>query len=225
MRTLMGAVSLAASLGVAFGVCADEVDAKKMLKAMSDYMAGQTAIAFDYDTSLEVVTKEQQKVMLTSSGKVTLNRPDKIRATRDGGFSNAEMIFDGTTLTMVNRNVNQYAQAEVPGTIDHLTDELRDTYHKPVPGADLLSSNVYDALMPAVIDTKDLGSGVIGGQVCNHFAFRNQDVDWQIWVADGDRPYPCRYVVTSKQVDQAPQYTVASATGRPARRVISGSPT
>ena len=32
--------------------------------------------------------------------------------------------------------------------------------------------------------------------------------DWQIWIAQGDQPYPCRYVITSKGVDQAPQFTM-----------------
>ena len=62
--------------------------------------------------------------------------------------------------------------------------------------------------MSGVTDTKDLGSGVIDGKECDHFAFRNQDVDWQIWIAQGDKPYPCRYVITSKNVDQGPQYSV-----------------
>ncbi len=62
--------------------------------------------------------------------------------------------------------------------------------------------------MPDVIDVKDLGSGVIGGTECDHLAFRNKDVDWQIWIAQGDQPYPCRYVITSKQVADGPQYTV-----------------
>jgi hypothetical protein len=57
-------------------------------------------------------------------------------------------------------------------------------------------------------NTKDLGSGVIGGKECDHFAFRNEEVDWQIWIAQGDQPYPCRYVITSKTIDQAPQYSV-----------------
>ena len=39
-------------------------------------------------------------------------------------------------------------------------------------------------------------------------AFRAEDVDWQIWIAQGGRPYPCRYVITSKKVDNAPQYSV-----------------
>jgi hypothetical protein len=183
-------------------------NAKRLLKSMSDYMAAQKAISFDYDTVLEVVTKENQKLGLASSGSMKLNRPDKIRATRAGGFANVEYVFDGTTLTMLGKNANVYAQAQAPGTLDQLVDQLRDKFHRPIPGADLLMSNVYDQLMPEVVDAKDLGTGVIRGVECDHLAFRTKDVDWEIWIAQGNRPYPCRYVVTSTQVNRAPQYTI-----------------
>ena len=67
-----------------------------------------------------------------------MNRPDKIRARRSGGFADVELTFDGKTLTLLSKDANLYAQVEVPGTIDHLIDELRDKYHRPVPGADFL---------------------------------------------------------------------------------------
>jgi hypothetical protein len=187
---------------------ADEANAKGLLKAMSDYLAAQKAISFDYDANLEIVSTQQQKVGLASSGAVTLNRPDKLHATRTGGFANAEMVFDGTTLTLLGKNANLYAQIEAPGTIDQLVDVLRDKYHRPVPAADLLMSDPYKELMPQVTDAKDLGSGVIHGIECDHLAFRTKEVDWQIWIAQGARPYPCRYVVTSKKVPGWPQYTL-----------------
>ena len=187
---------------------ADEAQARDLFKAMSDYLAAQKAISFEYDTNLELVTQDGQKLGLASSGAVTLNRPDKIRATRTGGFANVELVFDGKTLSLLGKNANLYVQAEAPGTIDHLVDELRDKFHRPLPGADLLLSDVYNQLIPLVVDAKDLGSGVIHGVECDHLAFRTQEVDWQIWIAQGDRPYPCRYVITSKKVTGWPQYTV-----------------
>lgn len=202
------AAALALMLGLVMqpGARADEAYAKSQLKVMSDYLAAQKTISFGYDTSYEVVTKEQQKLALVSSGTITLNRPDKIRIMRSFGFADIEILFDGKTLTLLGKNANLYAQLDVPGTIDHLVDELRDKYNKPAPGADLILTNVYDALMPDVIDIKDLGSGVIGGVECDYLAFRTKEVDWQIWIAQGDRPYPCRYVITTKLVDMAPQY-------------------
>jgi hypothetical protein len=43
---------------------------------------------------------------------------------------------------------------------------------------------------------------------CDHLAFRNNDVDWQLWVAVGSNPIPRKYVITSKAVTGAPQYTL-----------------
>jgi len=186
----------------------DSAEAKRLLKAMSDYVAGQDMISFDYDSTLEVVTTAGQKLGLASSGTVTLDRPDHIHATRTGGFADLAMVFDGTTFSLLGNNAKAYTQIEIPGTIDNLVDELRDTYGRPLPAADLLMSNPYDELIGEVIDSKDLGSGVIGGKECDHLAFRTDDVDWQIWIAQGEQPYPCQYVITSKRMDHAPQYTI-----------------
>ena len=187
---------------------ADEAQAKQLFKAMSDYMAAQKTISFNFDTSFEVITKEDQKIAFASSGSVTLSRPDKIRATRAGGFANVELVFDGKTVSLLGKEANLYAQADVPGTIDNLVDVLRDKFHRPLSGADLLMSDVYGQLMPLVTNVKDLGSGVIRGVECDHFAFRTREVDWQIWITQGDNPHPCRYVVTTKEVKGWPQYTV-----------------
>jgi len=154
------------------------------------------------------VLGDKQKLALSSSGMVTLNRPDKIRAARAGGFVDVETLFDGKTLTLLGKNANKYTQLEVPGTIDHLIDELRNKYDRPLPAADLLGTNAYAALMEDVYDSKDLGSGVINGTECDFLAFRKDEVDLQVWIAHGDSPYPCKYVLTSRLVTDGPQYSV-----------------
>ncbi len=215
------ALALMIGSGTSSGARADDAAAKILVKAMSDYMAAQKAISFSFDTDLEIVTKDNQKLDLASSGTVTLNRPDKIRVTRHGGFADVEVVFDGKTLSLLGKNANLYGQVDVPGSIDHLIDVLQDKYNRPVPGADLLESNMYDELMPSVIDVKDLGSGVIGGVECDHLAFRTDEVDWQIWIAQGARPYPCRYVITSKLVADAPEYSVQISDWKTGNEVTS----
>ena len=121
----------------------DSAEAKKLLKAMSDYLAAQTAISFDYNGTLEVVTNDEQKLALASSGTVLLNRPDKIHTERSGGFVDSEILFDGKTLTLLGKNAKKYAQLDFSGTIEQLIDELRDKYDRPLPAADLLTSNAY----------------------------------------------------------------------------------
>jgi hypothetical protein len=187
---------------------ADDAHAMGLFRAMSDYLAAQTDLAFDYDVTLEVVTVDDQRLGIASSGAVRLQRPDGIRATRTGGFADLELAFDGQTLTLLGKYENVYLQLEEPGTVDHLIEVLRDEYGVPLPAADLLLSDVYGELAPLVVDVKDLGVGVIGGVVCEHLAFRTDEVDFQIWIARGDHPYPCRYVITATAVAGWPQYTI-----------------
>lgn len=187
-------------------------------------MAAQKSLSFEFDATLEVVTHDEQKLALASSGTVTLKRPNKIHSTRTGGFADVEISFDGNTLTLLGKNHNLYTQIEIPGTIEHLVDELKDTYHRPLPAADLLLSNAYDELMQGVVDVKDLGSGVIGGIECDYLAFRENDVDWQIWIAQGEYPYPYRFVITSKLLSAGPQYTIQTRNWKTGGDVAASAP-
>ena len=92
----------------------------------------------------EVVSKDHQKLQLATSGTVELSRPDKIHTTRKSGFSDTEMVFDGKTVSILGKGQNAYVQADAPGTVDNLIDQLRDKFHRQLPGADLLQSNVYE---------------------------------------------------------------------------------
>ena len=186
----------------------DSPEARALLKAMSDYLAAQDRLAVDYDASFEVVTHADQKLALASSGTVSLDRPDQLRTTRTSGFVDIETVFDGTTLTLLGKNIDIYTQVEEPGSVDRLVDVLRDTYGRPVPAGDLLLSDPYTSLMEEVYDVKDLGSGVVGGNECDWLAFRTENVDWQIWIAQGDQPLPCRYIITTRHMEHAPQYAL-----------------
>jgi hypothetical protein len=201
---------------------ADAAQAKDLFKAMSDYLGKQPKLSFDLDTSLEVVTTDGQKLSLTSSGSVTMVRPDKVRMTRRGGFANAELYFDGKTLALFRRDENQYALVKVPGDVEHLTAELRSKLDRPLPAADLLSPDVYEAMMPNVTDVKDLGTGFIRGTECDHIAFRTDDVDWQLWIATGKRPYPMRVIFTSNKVKGSPQYQIDVTAFRTGDQVKAG---
>ena len=218
----MAAIVVSDAASARCGETAVEAGAKAMLKAMTEYVTAQKAISFDYDVNLEVVTKDDQKLTLAASGNVELARPDKIRASRSGGFADIETVFDGKTLTILGKNMNIYTQVAIPGSIDHLVDELREKYHRPLPAADLLTSNSYDELMEDVVDVKDLGSGVIGGTECDHLAFRKKDVDWQIWIAQGSRPYPCRYDIATKVVAGGPGYSIQIRDWKTGSDIASG---
>ena len=91
---------------------------------------------------------------------------------------------------------------------DQLVDLIQTKSGAAMPGTDLLLSNAYDELMSTVIKASHIGQGVVDGVECEHLAFRGVDTDWQIWIESGARPVPRKYVITSKTVTGAPQYTL-----------------
>ena len=130
----------------------DSAEAKRMLKAMSDFLGAQKNLSFGFDSVFEVITPTAQKLGLASSGTATLSRPDKIRFARSSGFADYEIVYDGKTLTFLGKNANLFTQVAAPGTVDQLIDTLQEKYHRPLPGADLLMTNSYDELMQDVYD-------------------------------------------------------------------------
>ena len=139
---------------------------------------------------------------------MSLNRPDKLRIRRTGGYADVELIYDGKTLSLYGNHAKAYVQADAAGTIDQVIDTLQAKTGAAMPGTDLLLSNSYDELMTNVIDAKHIGLGVVDGVECEHLAFRGIDTDWQIWIETGARPVPRKYVITSKTMAGAPQYTL-----------------
>jgi hypothetical protein len=199
---------LAMSGSLVLHVKAQGTEPDKILKAMSDYVTSQKSLSVTFDSDIEVITPSLQKIQFTSSGQVQLSRPDKLRATRTGGYTDVEIVFDGKTLTMNNKDTKDFTQIESPGSADQVIDLLREKHGLTAPGADLLFSNAFEVLMADVIDGVHVGQGVIDGVECEHLAFRNLDTDWQIWIEVGARPIPRKYVITSKAVTGAPQYTL-----------------
>lgn len=183
-------------------------DPDRIVRAMSDYLVKAKTMSLTYDADIEVITPDIQKLQFASSGHVLLSRPNKVRATRVGGYANVELVFDGNTLTVLGKNINTMAQVQAPGSVDQLVHRLRDEFSVAMPGADFLLSSSYDELMMGVLNVKHIGRGVIDGVECEHLAFRSEDADWQLWVEVGDKPIPRKYVITSKGVAAAPQYTL-----------------
>ena len=182
-------------------------DAGQILKAMSDYLTSQKTISATYNSDIEVITPDLQKIQFNSSGALLINRPDQIRASRIGGYSDIQMLFDGKTLSVYGRNINRYFQMDFAGSIEKLI-ETQGEHFVSIPGADLLLPDVYEKLMARVIDAKHIGLGVINNFECEHLAFRTQDTDWQLWVQKGRNPIPRKLVITSKSIGAAPQYTL-----------------
>ncbi len=183
-------------------------EANKILKSMSSYLGGTKAFSMNADIDFEIVTKDGQKLQLSSFATVVMDRPEKFHVERRGMIADAEFIFDGKTLTLHGKNLNVYTQTEVSGTIDDAIRAYEMETGIPAPGADLLFGDPYAILSSGVVRGAYIGTAYVNGVECHHLAFREDKVDWQLWVKTGNEPLPMKYVITSKWHTGAPQYEI-----------------
>ena len=176
--------------------------AVSILQKMTSYVLGLGSFSVHTQSTLEDLLDSGQRVDFDVAANVTVRRPDKIRAERVGGQFRQIFYYNGKTLTLFNPDDNVYATQPAPDDIEGLLDYAREDLGLTIPISDLVYRNAYAILMKGVEAAAFLGRVSIGGVMCDHLAFHRPDVDFQLWVASGDRPLPCKYVVTDTSTPQ-----------------------
>ena len=139
---------------------------------------------------------------------VTIKRPNKLRAVRDGESMDQRFFYDGKTLTLYSPREKVYATEAAPDTVERMIDFARETVGIVLPAADLVYRNAFPLMMQDVSLAVVVGKAVIGGVKCDHLLFSRPGVDFQIWIAEGKRPFPHKYVVT--ETDTPEQLSVTT---------------
>jgi hypothetical protein len=183
-------------------------DADEILRAMSRFLAATPAFSMSADIGNEVLTEQGQKLQFNSSATAVVQRPSRMHITRQGRFADAEVFYDGKQLTLYGKTAKAYVQKEVAGTLDTALNALEKGLGVSLPGGDLLVADPYAALTAGVTSSGYYGIAYVGGVAAHHLAFRTPKVDWQIWVKEGNEPLPLKYVITTKWMTGAPQYSV-----------------
>jgi len=185
-----------------------EPRAEQVMRQMSDYMAGLRTMRVDTRAVDEVVLQSGQKVQQITESRLTVARPNKVHSQRIGPSQDVDFKYNGREFDVVSTARNYYATVEAPPTLDDAIDVLRERYGIEVPAADLLVSRPYDALMHDARTGRYVGMEPINGVQAHHLAFTGPEVDWQIWVRDGNEPLPLRFVITSKTERSQPEFAV-----------------
>jgi hypothetical protein len=193
--------------------------AEQIMRRMSEYMAGLQSFRVRNTSVDEVVLGSGQKVQQVAETRLSVQRPNHIRADRVGPVANMSFTYDGQNFNLVGNRTGYYTTTPAPPTLDAAVDTLRDRFGMDIPAADLFVSRPYDTMMEGVRTGTYVGLEPIGGVPTHHLAFTADDVDWQIWVQDGAQPLPRRLVITSKRMRSAPEFTAELSDWEPNARL------
>ena len=87
-----------------------------------------------------------------------------------------------------------------------MADRLETKYDIRLPLSDLFRWGTEAKGHPEIKEAIHVGPALVGEIPCNHFAFRQEGVDWQIWVQKGDAPLPIKLVITTTDDEARPQF-------------------
>ncbi len=202
MMTIL--VSLA---GLAQEVPDVDPQAKQILRQMSDFLSSASQFSFRAEVTEEEVFESGSKIQVNSLVEIAMKRPGRFWADVRDEHNHRRVFYDGTSITVQTVPANVYATAPAPAQIDATLDLVADEYGVTVPMADLLYSNPYEILVEQIDGALYAGKHRVNGEPLHHLAFTQENIDWQIWVEDGRRMVPRKFVITYKNEPGAPQYT------------------
>jgi hypothetical protein len=174
---------------------------------MSEYLNSIETFSLHTENSVDTILDSGQKLQLGRAVDVFVRRPDRLRANVRGDFRDQELYYDGKSITLFTKDVNYYAIIEAPPNIEGAMDHAIESFGLVAPLVDLIYRNSYDILTEDVQAGFYVGPSRVLGVETHHLAFRGGEIDWQVWIEDSETPLPRKFVITSKWITGAPQFT------------------
>ena len=188
-------------------IATDKTVAITALNTMSEYLRSLDSFVVHADTNADEVLDSGQKIELSRSVVIKADPPSGLWVKTSSMYTNQEFFFDGKTFTITTPDLGYYASFDAPATIGKAIVKARDKFDIELPLSDLFLWGTQQDASETINEAIVVGVDQINGVICTQFAFREDTVDWQLWIQRGDTPLPLKLVITSKDDKQLPRYS------------------
>ena len=179
------------------------------LITMGKYLRTLKAYTIHVDTTNEESFDNGQKLQFSGSAEYQIHVPDQMYLSIKNPVKTRVYTYDSKTLTQYSPLLNYYSTMDFKGTIGQMVLYVKDKYDLDMPLADLFLWGTDEVDINDIKEAIYVGTEQMNGHDSDHFAFRQEGVDWQIWIQTGDQPLPDKLVVTD--MDDPTQPTFASS--------------
>ena len=181
-------------------------DAIAALNRMGTYLRTLKAFQVHAAITTEEVLLDGQKVQISAVVDLLAQRPDRLRVDVNNDRQERLYLYDGKTFTLWGRQLNYYSTVPAPPTIAELVDRLDEKYGIEVPLVDLFRWGGPRSKVSEIRAAMDIGPSQVEGTTCEHYAFRQEGLDWQVWIQNGDYPLPRKLVLTTRTDEARPEH-------------------
>ncbi len=177
------------------------------LIAMGDHLRGLAKFQVDAQVSRDTVLESGQKIKTEASTTLKVVGHNRMFARTEGDVRTREFFYNGKKLTQYSPYLNYYTTVDAPPTVGEALHMVEDHYGIQVPMEDLFLFGSDQAQIEALKEALYVGPSMINGQLCDHLAFRQEGVDWQLWITRSEQPLPCKLVITTVNEKSFPEYS------------------
>jgi hypothetical protein len=182
-------------------------DAQAVLDKMTAYLRGLHTFSISGDSTRDEVVDYGYKLQDNEHSELIAQRPSKLRAEVSGDIRNRDFVYDGSKLVIYSPDDHVYTRVDAPDNIAGLVGRAMDAGVE-MPMVDVLYEAAEGTLTDAVRSGVLVGTSTIEGVECDQLAFRQDDIDWQLWVERGAHPLPRKIVITTRYEVGDPQFQV-----------------
>jgi hypothetical protein len=183
-----------------------DADAVNALEKMGAYLRTLKTFQVNATVSTEDVLDDGQKVQSTKRVNLVAQRPNRMRVEISDERQPRTFYYDGKSFTMWAPTTLFYATVDAPPTINELVNQLDEKYDIDVPFVDLFRWGTPESDVRALTSAMDMGPSAIDGVTCEQYLFRQDGLDWQIWIQSGEFPLPRKLVITTTTDEARPQH-------------------
>lgn len=188
---------------------APRIDPDSMAELLEslDFLSTAKSFSFTAETAYDALQGNGQKIEFGGLHKVTVVRPNKIHADiveRDG--TKKVFVFDGKDIYYSDLEQNVYASVPRPGDINQAIDYFTEDLQMPLPLGQLISSDISEWVKKEIYAGGFVEQSTINGVLCDHLAFRTENIDLQVWIATEGDPLQMRLIIDYKNSPGSPQF-------------------
>ena len=182
-------------------------DAVEALNKMAAYLYTLKSFQVISNATNDDVLDDGEIIQNTSKVDLLAAKPDRLRVEVTSDDRHRLYLYDGKDFSVWARLVNYYATVPAPPTIGKLLDVAYDKYDIDLPLIDLFRWGKDKDDAKKLTSAIDIGPSTVEDVTCEHYAFRQKGVDWQIWIQLGEFPLPRKLVIRTLTDEARPQHT------------------
>jgi hypothetical protein len=176
---------------------------------MGAYLGSLETIDLTTHFEADLELDNDQTVQVGGTVHYLAERPNRLRADLTSDLGSRTFLFDGKSLFVVAPQKALYGQLDDVGpTIKDMLDQISTYTEIDLPLSELFAWGTSDDPSQLVAEGFLVGAASLDGKATTHWAFRSEEKDFEIWIADGARPLPLKMVIVDATDEHRPRVEV-----------------